>query len=80
VVSRTCTLFSAYSDQNQTLARLDTMIDLRWQVVDSNHCWHTPTDLQSVWGRVFVLPVPALRKCNPAISFTLPNLLGAQSF
>jgi hypothetical protein len=29
----------AYSDQNQTLARLDTMLDLRWQVVDSNQAF-----------------------------------------
>jgi hypothetical protein len=61
VVSRTYTLIPAYSDQNQTLVRLDTMLDLRWQIVDSNHCRHTPADLQSVWGRVFVLPViPAM--------------------
>jgi hypothetical protein len=37
----------------------DAASDLRWQVVDSNHCRRKPTDLQSAWGCLNVSPVVA---------------------
>jgi GNAT superfamily N-acetyltransferase len=72
VVSRTYTLISAYSDQNQTLARLDTMLDLRWQVVDSNHCRHTPTDL-ALHPQSRITPLPAVHRCMNAMCTTEPG-------
>ena len=36
------------SESNASAARYPAC--LRWQIVDSNLCRHTPTDLESVWG------------------------------